>query len=206
MPLYESTRRAELFGNVYFVETCDRQYLKIGFSTQVQKRLHTVLGIKLPGDFALRVLGSIPGTRDTESWFHVTFAPARVNGEWFRQTPEIQAFLEALGFVPDVVPVMVVEPDDAPVASLPVLMRTFIASYCVSHPEYEVPRSWLFEAFRRFVQLPNLPDREIRRALKYVGYPVSREPRYYVELGKTVRVVKGLQLHQLPSEWNVSLD
>lgn len=138
MPLSESIR-SEFFGNVYFVETNDQRYLKIGFTTQIEKRIGTLLGVKLPGEFELRLLGAIPGTRDTERWFHLTFAAARVNGEWFKQTRTIRTLLESLGFIKEAI---VIEG----LANNPLGRREenpivgFIAARCITDkPESMVP-------------------------------------------------------------------
>jgi hypothetical protein len=82
-------------GYVYFVETADGQHVKIGFSTRPRKRF-SEFGTLRPSIFAIRLLGSIPGSRKTERLLHEKFADARDNGEWFRKTPELDRLIAAL--------------------------------------------------------------------------------------------------------------
>ena len=63
-------------GFVYFFETNDGAFIKIGCSSDVARRLKQ-LGLKMPG---LRVLGYIPGTFATERWIHAKFAKYRSPG------------------------------------------------------------------------------------------------------------------------------
>jgi len=82
-------------GYVYFVETEDGQHVKIGFSTRPRQRF-TGLGTLRPSSFAIRLIGSFPASRETESWLHQKFESARDNGEWFRKTPELARLIRAL--------------------------------------------------------------------------------------------------------------
>src|SRR5262245_24464437 len=89
-------------GLIYFLETEDRQFIKIGFSTQWTIRL-SQLGPLRPGNFALKVLGSIPGSIAIERWLHKRFAEERDNGEWFKRSSRLSAFIDSIGMVPPVV-------------------------------------------------------------------------------------------------------
>jgi hypothetical protein len=83
-------------GAVYFIETHDGAFVKIGYSATVPRRFD---GIKLllPG---LRLVGHLPGTYETERWLHAKFAEYRDRGEWFRQAAEVRAFIAAIGLIP----------------------------------------------------------------------------------------------------------
>jgi T5orf172 domain len=76
-------------GFVYFLETHDGQFVKIGFSNSVARRFARISPL-MPG---LRVLGYMPGTRATEMWLHGRFAAHRERGEWFRTSDELRNFL-----------------------------------------------------------------------------------------------------------------
>jgi hypothetical protein len=62
--------------------------IKIGFTTQVQKRLQR---LSSNSPIALRVLASRPGSKADEGRLHVRFQGSRLHGEWFNRTPEILA-------------------------------------------------------------------------------------------------------------------
>lgn len=79
-------------GWVYFVETEDGQFVKIGFSITPVRRL-SQLGTLMP----VRLIGCFPGSRGTEVWLHRKFASERTTGEWFRFTPELRALITLVG-------------------------------------------------------------------------------------------------------------
>src|SRR5262249_6220084 len=82
-------RRQGPMGFVYFVETKDKQYIKIGFSVRPMTRL-SELGTLRPSGFALSLIGCIPGSPETERWLHHKFAHLRDNGEWFSAKEELR--------------------------------------------------------------------------------------------------------------------
>jgi hypothetical protein len=92
-------RGQKALGQIYFVETEDAQYVKIGFSRRVKMRM-SELGTLRPGSFSLRLLGSVPGTIETERWMHQRFAEDRDNGEWFRQSRDLNAFIRLIKLIP----------------------------------------------------------------------------------------------------------
>jgi hypothetical protein len=85
-------------GYVYFIETEGGEYVKIGYSKRLYRRI-SQLGTLRPGNFALRIIGVMPGTVQTERWLHSKFSDTRENGEWFRNTPTLRAFIQALGLI-----------------------------------------------------------------------------------------------------------
>lgn len=74
----ESLHLAQV-GYVYFIESAG--LVKIGFSTDVINRLSN-LRVGCPVDATL--VAAIPGTEDTEAYFHKMFSSMRHKGEWFR--------------------------------------------------------------------------------------------------------------------------
>jgi hypothetical protein len=82
-------------GCVYFIETHDGAFVKIGYSTNLPRRLEGI-GVQLPG---LRLIGHMPGTFATERWLHAKFAAYRERGEWFRQDREVQGFIWNIGLI-----------------------------------------------------------------------------------------------------------
>src|SRR4030095_2341085 len=88
-------------GFVYFIETEDGQYVKIGFSRRPSVRMSELAPLR-PGKFALRLIGTVQSTQHVEAWFHMAFAQDRDNGEWFRSTPRLRAFMDALQLIPPI--------------------------------------------------------------------------------------------------------
>ena len=78
-------------GCVYFIETHDGAFVKIGYSIDLPQRFDQ-LGVMMPG---LRLIGYVPGTRRMEGRLHRRFDAHRERGEWFRQASEIREFLRA---------------------------------------------------------------------------------------------------------------
>jgi T5orf172 domain len=82
-------------GFVYFLETHDGGFVKIGFTRNLARRFDQTRRL-LPG---LRVLGYLPGAMATESWLHAKFAAQRERGEWFRSHEELRSFIQVLGLI-----------------------------------------------------------------------------------------------------------
>ncbi|MBD7992813.1 GIY-YIG nuclease family protein [Ochrobactrum sp. Sa2BUA5] len=75
-------------GYVYFLRSGDT--VKIGFSRSVPKRVKS-LSAATPHE--TEVLKVIPGTNQTERYFHTHFRAYRQKGEWFRLEGDLAAFL-----------------------------------------------------------------------------------------------------------------
>lgn len=74
-------------GYVYFIRS--GQSVKIGFSRDVKKRLQQ---LKTGAAHKVSILAAVPGTMDTEAYFHRMFAEYRMSGEWFRYEGELKRF------------------------------------------------------------------------------------------------------------------
>lgn len=98
-------------GYVYFIETEDGRFVKIGYSAQPYRRI-SQLGTLRPANHALRIIGWMPGTIHTERWIQAKFSTDRDNGEWFRDSPVLRQFIAAIGLVTP--PPEVVKPQPAP--------------------------------------------------------------------------------------------
>lgn len=83
-------------GFVYFIETEDGKFVKIGYSIHPYRRLNE-LGTSRPID--LRLIGWMPGTFETERWLHHKFASIQERGEWFASTPVLRRFIKAIGLI-----------------------------------------------------------------------------------------------------------
>ena len=94
-------------GCVYFIETHDGAFVKIGYSIHVPRRFDEI-GVMLPG---LRLIGYMPGTMATERWLHAKFAAHRERGEWFRHNEDVSRFIANLGLIPPPEPKPVPEPE-----------------------------------------------------------------------------------------------
>lgn len=76
-------------GYVYFIKVDDR--VKIGFTRDIRARVSGLTtGMPVPP----KLLASVPGTRDTEFYFHYMFREYRVRGEWFKLEGELLRFTE----------------------------------------------------------------------------------------------------------------
>ena len=163
------------------------------------------IGTKLPFEFETRLLGAMPGNRDTEKWFHMTFRSARANGEWFEQTAAIRAFLASVGFLDAVrirgfaerLEAELIE--KAKSAQGPI--HRFICERCVADSDLLVPRRMFAKELRTWAGRPDMPDREISRLIRDAGFTV--EPAYYRSLGETVRCIKGLWVRPAEEETRV---
>lgn len=78
-------------GYICFIKSAG--LVKIGFSTDVANRLSN-LRVGCPVDANL--VAAIPGTEDTESYFHKTFAKLREKGEWFRLEGVLERMLSVM--------------------------------------------------------------------------------------------------------------
>lgn len=86
------TKRLGEFIYFFQIDTPDK-FIKIGFATNVAIRLSNV---RVSSPYPIEVLAVIPGSEIFEAEIHQKFAAQRVQGEWFRPTPEILAFIETL--------------------------------------------------------------------------------------------------------------
>lgn len=74
-------------GFVYFLRMGDA--VKIGFATNVKNRIASIqTGCSEPTE----LLKVVPGTDQTELYFHNHFRAYRQKGEWFRLESELAAF------------------------------------------------------------------------------------------------------------------
>lgn len=82
---------------VYFIETEDGRYVKIGKSRDVIKRFYA-LQTANPG---LKLLGVVPESPEaTEYTIHARFAADHYEGEWFHSSLRIGEFIKSLQHVP----------------------------------------------------------------------------------------------------------
>jgi hypothetical protein len=84
-------------GLVYFIQAGEGGSIKIGWSQKIPQRRAS---LQTANARRLVVLGAVPGTRETEAALHARFAHLRMEGEWFRNAPELHAFLAANGIDP----------------------------------------------------------------------------------------------------------
>lgn len=79
---------------VYIVEAVGTELVKIGFSSDPERR---VKSMRTQCPFPIEVLACVEGDRVREKLFHRKFRHLRTSGEWFKKTPEVVAFAKALG-------------------------------------------------------------------------------------------------------------
>jgi len=83
-------------GFVYFAETADGRFVKIGYTNNVNRRI-SELNVSRPGESHLRLIASIPGTFGTERQFHSLFSEDHDTGEWFRKSEKLTQLTALLG-------------------------------------------------------------------------------------------------------------
>jgi hypothetical protein len=90
----KNTVGRETEGFVYFFETEDGQFVKIGFSVNVSQRMGQIATL-----VPMRMIGYFPGSRETESWLHQKFSANWHTGEWFRSSVELRQFIQMMGLL-----------------------------------------------------------------------------------------------------------
>lgn len=77
---------------IYFIVAFEVRKVKIGISRNLKRRL---LALQMASPVHLKISASFPGTAETEHAMHERFAKARLHGEWFTLTREIEDFIRA---------------------------------------------------------------------------------------------------------------
>lgn len=87
-------------GAIYFVQAEATSDVKIGFSTNIQKRIKALVTGSSSG---LVLLGAMPGTVFDEKALHKRFSQHRLQGEWFRNHPEVMGYINEIVAVKGIV-------------------------------------------------------------------------------------------------------
>lgn len=77
-------------GLVYFVQAGPDGEIKIGWTQDVDRRIGE---LQTANAKKLVLLGTVPGTMETEASLHARFSHLRLEAEWFRNSEEIFDFL-----------------------------------------------------------------------------------------------------------------
>lgn len=88
--LWSSDRCAQV---VYFIEAIGLNAIKIGMSRQVEYRFDAIQAC-CPAE--LRLLGTVPGSKQLERQLHKRFVLLRVRGEWFSATDGLRRDIEKI--------------------------------------------------------------------------------------------------------------
>ena len=88
--------------HIYFILDRTANAIKIGYSTNVAARL---TDLQTSSSTKLELLGSKPGTRQSEFQLHYRFRHSRLSGEWFTVTPELIEYIEANTTAPTSAPI-----------------------------------------------------------------------------------------------------
>lgn len=67
--------------------------IKIGYSSDLAKRVTAIMAA-IPGEVSF--VGHMPGGQEVEAHLHSTFSATRFSGEWFKSTPEMEAFCRTI--------------------------------------------------------------------------------------------------------------
>lgn len=71
--------------------------MKVGFSTQLRKRLDDLRRAASDG---VKLLDVIPGTMTSETVIHAQCHPFRIHHEWYEDTPEFRTVLRKWFLLP----------------------------------------------------------------------------------------------------------
>ena len=83
----------KITGWIYFIEFQEKGPVKIGYATNVDKRLNN---IQSSCPYELNVLCATPGGIECEKILHKVFADSRIRGEWFWPTRIIRMAIRRL--------------------------------------------------------------------------------------------------------------
>lgn len=83
----------ESSNTIYFIESRDAGLIKIGFTTNPDRRIKS---LKTASPNKLRVIMTMPGTREDERKLHEKFAHLRQQGEWFTDCDELRNHIHDL--------------------------------------------------------------------------------------------------------------
>lgn len=86
-------RTASSRGVVYFVTADDPCMVKIGFTSNIERRIKS---LQTANHGKVRVVGCVPGTKSDETIFHRRFHRYRRRGEWFSVAGDLEKFLKNL--------------------------------------------------------------------------------------------------------------
>lgn len=79
---------------IYFIQAVNGGHIKIGYATDVKKRLET---LQVGNPFELRVIGTIEGDMKTKFRIHKRFEQYRYRNEWFE--PSVNCFVLSKTFI-----------------------------------------------------------------------------------------------------------
>ncbi len=85
------TKQSEDVASVYFIVR-DDGLVKIGYSHDPENR---IFQLRQQYRCGMKILSAIKGARKLEQKLHARFASSRVEGEWFRPTSDLMAFIDA---------------------------------------------------------------------------------------------------------------
>ena len=78
---------------IYFVQAVQLKLIKIGFSSNVEKRV-AALSTACPDE--LKILKVVRGGQEVEGQIHKKFSRDRVRGEWFNPSEDLLSYIESL--------------------------------------------------------------------------------------------------------------
>jgi hypothetical protein len=80
-------------GYVYFISTANERAVKIGWSSNIAKRLDN---LQAANPETLRLVGVVQAGKAKEAEYHKRFRGQKIRGEWYRLPGPIRGFLEML--------------------------------------------------------------------------------------------------------------
>lgn len=95
MQIWCNMNKPQKTGWIYVLETDDIPYFKLGYATDLGKRISD-LATGLPFDVEIRMF--VGATQDEERQCHRLLRPYRKKGEWYCASPAVIAFVTDLEF------------------------------------------------------------------------------------------------------------
>lgn len=75
---------------IYFIQDCETENIKIGFTNQSKKRLTQ---LQVSTSSKLNLLGEMEGDRKYEKGLHEYFSPDLIRGEWYKYSNLLKSFI-----------------------------------------------------------------------------------------------------------------
>lgn len=80
---------------IYFAEASDtnNRFIKIGYSAEPRRRVQS---LQASCPMQVKLLGVLPGNKDTERQFHREFRRHRIRGEWYHPHEDLLDTIKVL--------------------------------------------------------------------------------------------------------------
>jgi len=157
---------------VYFARAGDDGPIKIGYTAS--SPVERIAALQTGCPWRISLIGAIEGGTKEEAWLHRRFAALKIEGEWFRPTPEIEKAILAPGFT---WPNILETGDRRPQTKL----GTWLKANGIARSEFALALGCSHVAVTRYVLGDRFPERDILIAI-YVATNGEITPNDFVDL------------------------